>query len=75
MGREVKGSNLHHRRSGLHHLDRFAKAILLKARCPLPPRGDAAGACFRRCYNLPMLLPPRNEIFVPASEPRNPIYA
>jgi hypothetical protein len=32
MGREVKGSNLHHRRSGLHHLDRFAKAILLKAR-------------------------------------------
>jgi hypothetical protein len=32
------------------------------------------GACFRRCYNPPMLLPPSNEVFVPASEPRISIY-
>jgi hypothetical protein len=38
------------------------------------PRRRAAGACFRGCYNLLMLLPPGNETFVPASEPRISIY-
>jgi hypothetical protein len=29
MGRKPQGSNLHHRRSDLRHLDGFATAILL----------------------------------------------
>jgi hypothetical protein len=34
----------------------------------------AAGACFRGCYNLLMLLPSSNELLVSASEPRISIY-
>jgi hypothetical protein len=40
-----------------------------------PPRRRAAGACFRKRYNLPMLLPPSNSVFVPASEPHISICA
>jgi hypothetical protein len=32
MGGRFKGPSLHHRRSDLRHLDRFAAAILLSAR-------------------------------------------
>jgi hypothetical protein len=41
---------------------------------PERPCGGASSACFRGCYNLLVLLPPSNEIFVPASEPRILIY-
>jgi len=32
VGQQFTGSNRHHRRSDVHHLDRLAAAILLNAR-------------------------------------------
>jgi hypothetical protein len=36
---------------------------------------DRLSCVFRSDYNLPMLLPPSNSIFVPAWEPHISIYA
>ena len=46
----------------------------MRDECLIAPVAAPVRACFRRFYNLLMLLLTSNEIFVPASEPRISIY-